>query len=142
MEAYSPLMRRATVVLPVPGLPMNTMCSDIGGTGSSFSCRRRRTFIRFMRFLTSFLTSSSPTSASSCAISSSKSGFFSGAAAAAVEAPCPPAVWGCGCLSIKLGSPLVTKSSALRPALLFFTPLVSQMAVSLSLHSVINSASA
>lgn len=33
-------MSRATVVLPVPGLPMNTMCRDMGGTGRPFSLRR------------------------------------------------------------------------------------------------------
>ena len=37
IAAYSPPTSRATVVLPVPGLPRNTMCRLIGGTGRSFS---------------------------------------------------------------------------------------------------------
>ena len=37
---------RATVVLPVPGLPMNTRCRDMGGTGRPASSRSLRTFTR------------------------------------------------------------------------------------------------
>ena len=117
------------------------MCRLIGGTGRSFSCRSLRTLTRFMRFLTSFLTSSSPTRSSNCSISSSKSGFFSSTAAASFCVP-PPEVCTCGlCFSWKLGSPLVTKSRGLRPSRLLRTPVVSQMAVSRSPHSVMKAAS-
>ena len=116
MEAYSPLIRRATVVLPVPGLPRNTMCRLIGGTGRSFCARSLRTLTRLMRFLTSFFTLSSPTRDSSCAIRSSKSGFSGSLAAlsadfsplldAAVCGAAPAAAW--ACFSVKGAAPLVT----------------------------------
>ena len=47
-----------------------------------------------------------------------------------------------GCLSMKEGSPLVTKSRALRAGFEGFTPAESQTALSLSAQSVMNSASA
>ena len=80
------------------------------------------------------LTSSSPTRDSSWAMSSSKSGFSTfGSLVSATFSP--PEVWA------KLGSLLVTKSSGLSASLLLRTPVVSQMAVSLSVHSVMKAAS-
>ena len=122
---------------------MKTMCIDIGATGSSFCSRSLRTLMRFIRLLMSFLMFSRPMSPSSSAISSSRSGFFSGSSGLTGVSVLPPEVWvRGGCFSEKLGSPLVTKSSGLSASLLLRTPLVSQMAVSLSVHSVIYSASA
>ena len=87
-------------------------------------------------------------SESSSAMSLSKSGFsaaFSsvsalGAALAASPEGCPPSET--GCFSMKEGSPLVTKSRALRAGFEGFTPAESQTALSLSAQSVMNSASA
>ena len=122
---------------------MNTMCIDIGATGSSFCSRSLRTLMRFIRLLMSFLMFSRPIRPSSSAISSSRSGFFSCSSVLAFVSGFPPEVWVWGgCFSEKLGSPLVTKSRGLSASLDLRTPEVSQMAVSLSVHSVIYSASA
>ena len=77
-------------------------------------------------------------------MSSSKLGFFSSSSALTSSFFCsPPEVCACsGCFSMKLCSPLVTKSRGLSPSRLLRTPLVSQMAVRRSVHSVIYSASA
>ena len=136
---------RATVVLPVPGFPVNTRCSDSGGTGSSAFSRSFRTLMRFMRLFTSFFISSSPTSASSRAMSSSKSGFSVCAAALfSVSAEDPTALpeRETGFFSANEGSPLVTNSLASSAGFDFFTPLESHIALSLSQASVIYSASA
>ena len=76
------LSSRATVVLPVPGLPVNTrwwLVSSVGMPRSSRSCWIRS---RLVSRRTSALTSASPTSASSSASSSSigRAGGSSGAA--------------------------------------------------------------
>ncbi len=67
---------RATVVLPVPGLPANTRCRVSGGAGSPASWRRRTVCISLTSEPTSRLARSSPTSRSS---SPSRSSRFSSA---------------------------------------------------------------
>ena len=63
--------RRATVVLPVPGLPTKTRWRLWSTTGSLRSRRRFSTRMRFVSSRTSVFTASSPTSSSSSASSSS-----------------------------------------------------------------------
>ena len=65
------LSRRATVVLPVPGLPVNTRWWLVSSVGMPRSSRSRWIRSRLVSRRTSALTWSSPTSASSSASSSS-----------------------------------------------------------------------
>ena len=67
---------RATVVLPVPGLPVNTMCSERGAAGSPCARRAASTFSLLTIFRISAFTPSRPTSASR-----SSSAFLSSASA-------------------------------------------------------------
>ena len=114
----------------------------MGATGRSFSWRSFRTLTRFMRLRISFLTVSSPTRLLSWSISSSKFGFSGSVVSGFALFEEPPEVCTLGlCFSVKLGSPLVTKSRGFRPSRDFRTPVVSQMAVRRSVHSVMYSAS-
>ena len=66
---------RATVVLPVPGLPVKTMWYVIGGTLSPWARRASFTFARLTMRLTSSFTPSRPTRESSSARTSSTVSF-------------------------------------------------------------------
>ena len=54
------LMSRATMVLPVPGLPENTICSAKSGVGRPCSFRALQISIQLIRLSTSSLIRSSP----------------------------------------------------------------------------------
>ena len=72
----------------------------------------------------------------------SKSGLGSSFFSSVLAAVSPPEVWVRTLFfSMKLGSPLVTNSRGLSGSLLLRTPVVSQMALSLSVHSVMKAAS-
>src|SRR4051794_25680067 len=69
-ERYICASSRATVVLPVPGLPRKTRCCDVATSGSSSSRRRACTSRNATSARTCCFTVSRPTSASSSAWSS------------------------------------------------------------------------
>src|SRR5579884_579007 len=71
MERYICASRRATVVLPVPGLPRKTRCCVVATSGSPASLRRACTRRKATSARTCSLTDSSPGSASSSSSSSS-----------------------------------------------------------------------
>src|SRR5262245_3327775 len=70
IERYICASRRATVVLPVPGLPMKTRCWVVATSGRPCSLRRACTSRNATSVRTCSLTVSSPTSESSSAWSS------------------------------------------------------------------------
>ena len=82
-------MSRAIIVLPVPGLPENTMCSDMSTVFRPFCLRRLYTVTMLIRLLTSRLTPSRPISSLSSAF---KSSMFSGGVSSSASG-CAAGAW-------------------------------------------------
>ena len=88
MFLYILARMRATVVLPVPGLPVKTRCMETGTDFSPFSFLIMASFAKSAISRTSCFIAVSPTSLSSCSMGSSSGS--DGVAAAAGEASCAP----------------------------------------------------
>ena len=125
------------MVLPVPGLPRNTRCRDMGGTGRPASSRRRRTFTRLIRLFTSRFTWSSPHSPSSSASSSSRVGSDSGRGVSSCSAVGTASAGGWAGAGT-----WVTNSSALRAGRSPLRPSRSHRASSVSEQALTKPASA
>src|SRR5579884_1540313 len=89
IERYICASRRATVVLPVPGLPRKTRCCVVATSGSPASFRRACTRRNATSARTCSLTDSRPGSESSSAISSSSGRSGSGRRSASRSSSSP-----------------------------------------------------